>query len=287
MDKLLLARKMGKLVDGHSPGVSGKALNAYASTLIHTDHECSTIEEMHDRIDRGMYVLLREGSACHELAHLLKGVTAANSRRCLLCSDDRQPKTILEKGHLDEHLRILVGAGIDPIVAIQMASLNAAECFRLFDRGAIAPGLRADIVLLDDLKEFKADAVFIEGRLVAKQGNYLLEVTRHSIEQVRGSFHVKDFSVEKLRLRLTSDDVTTIDILPGGVVTAKGKARIARDGQGLFIHDPSQDIVKVAVVERHRPPAMLRLPCCVAMASPRGQWPFPSLMIPTTSSLWG
>lgn len=252
MDKLLLARKMGKLVDGHSPGVSGKALNAYASTLIHTDHECSTIEEMHDRIDRGMYVLLREGSACHELAHLLKGVTSANSRRCLLCSDDRQPKTILEKGHLDEHLRILVGAGIDPIVAIQMASLNAAECFRLFDRGAIAPGLRADIVLLDDLKEFKADAVFIEGRLVAKQGNYLLEVTRHSIEQVRGSFHVKDFSVEKLRLRLTSDDVTTIDILPGGVVTAKGKARIARDGQGLFIHDPSQDIVKVAVVERHQ-----------------------------------
>lgn len=252
LDKLLLARRMGKLVDGHSPGVSGKALNAYASTLIHTDHECSTIEEMQDRIERGMYVLLREGSACHELSRLMKGVTQYNSRRCLLCSDDRQPKTILEKGHLDEHLRILVEAGIDPIVAIQMASLNAAECFRLFDRGAIAPGLRADIVLLDDLKNFRADAVFIEGRLVARGGRYLLPVTRHSIGQVRGSFHVKDFSVEKLKLKLTSDDVTTIDILPGGVVTAKGKARVARDGQGCFYYDSSQDIVKVAVVERHQ-----------------------------------
>ncbi len=252
LDKLLLARQAGKLVDGHSPGVYGNALNAYASALIHTDHECSTVQEMHDRIERGMYVLLREGSACHELAHLLKGVTSGNSRRCLLCSDDRQPKTIFEKGHLDEHLRMLVEAGIDPVVALQMASLNAAECFRLFDRGAIAPGLRADIVLLDDLKTFKAHEVFIQGRLIAKQGTYLPAVNRHSIEHVRGSFHVKDFSVQKLQLKLTQDDVTTIDILPGGVVTAKGRARVKRDEQGFFVYDSAVDIVKVAVVERHQ-----------------------------------
>ena len=252
LDKLMLAKQVGKLVDGHSPGVFGKDLNAYAATLIHTDHECSSVQEMHDRIAVGMYVLLREGSACHELSHLMKGITQYNSRRCLLCSDDRQPKTILEKGHLDEHMRMLTKAGIDPIVAIQMASLNAAECFRLFDRGALAPGLRADIVLLDDLKDFKAESVFIEGRLVAQKGCYLPEVKRHSIDNVRGSFHVKDFSLQKLRLKLSSDDVTTIDILPGGVVTAKGKARVARDEQGCFKYDPSQDVVKVAVVERHQ-----------------------------------
>lgn len=252
LDKLLLAKQVGKLVDGHSPGVSGKALNAYAATLIHTDHECSSIEEMHERIARGMYVLLREGSACHELSHLMKGVTQYNSRRCLLCSDDRQPKTILEKGHLDEHLRMLVQGGFDPIVAIQMASLNAAECFRMFDRGAIAPGLRADIVLLDDLKDFKAESVFIAGQLVAQKGRYIPQVRRHSIENVRGSFHVKDFSVEKLKLKLASELVTTIDILPGGVVTAKGKAKVVRDEQGFFCYDPSQDVVKVAVVERHQ-----------------------------------
>lgn len=252
LDKLMLAKQVGKLVDGHSPGVFGKDLNAYAATLIHTDHECSSVQEMHDRIAVGMYVLLREGSACHELSHLMKGITQYNSRRCLLCSDDRQPKTILEKGHLDEHMRMLTKAGIDPIVAIQMASLNAAECFRLFDRGALAPGLRADIVLLDDLKDFKAESVFIAGRLVAQKGCYLPEVKRHSIDNVRGSFHVKDFSLQKLRLKLSSDDVTTIDILPGGVVTAKGKARVARDEQGCFKYDPSQDVVKVAVVERHQ-----------------------------------
>lgn len=252
LDKLMLAKQVGKLVDGHSPGVFGKDLNAYAATLIHTDHECSSVQEMHDRIAVGMYVLLREGSACHELSHLMKGITQYNSRRCLLCSDDRQPKTILEKGHLDEHMRMLTKAGIDPIVAIQMASLNAAECFRLFDRGALAPGLRADIVLLDDLKDFKAESVFIAGRLVAQKGSYLPEVKRHSIDNVRGSFHVKDFSLQKLRLKLSSDDVTTIDILPGGVVTAKGKARVARDEQGCFKYDPSQDVVKVAVVERHQ-----------------------------------
>jgi len=252
LDKLMLAKQVGKLVDGHSPGVFGKDLNAYAATLIHTDHECSSVQEMHDRIAVGMYVLLREGSACHELSHLMKGITQYNSRRCLLCSDDRQPKTILEKGHLDEHMRMLTKAGIDPIVAIQMASLNAAECFRLFDRGALAPGLRADIVLLDDLKNFKAESVFIAGRLVAQKGSYLPEVKRHSIDNVRGSFHVKDFSLQKLRLKLSSDDVTTIDILPGGVVTAKGKARVARDEQGCFKYDPSQDVVKVAVVERHQ-----------------------------------
>lgn len=252
MEKLALARSVGKLVDGHSPGLSGNALNAYAATLIHTDHECSSVKEMQDRIARGMYVLLRQGSACHELSRLLKGITPYNSRRCLLCSDDRQPKTILENGHLDEHLRILVQAGIDPIVALQMASLNAAECFRLFDRGAIAPGLRADIVLLEDLQEFKARSVFIEGRLVAQDGAYLLPVHRHSIEAVRGGFQVKDFSRERLALKLRSDVVTTIDILPGGVVTGKGEARVKRDGLGCFVYDPALDVVKVAVVERHQ-----------------------------------
>ncbi|WP_332447028.1 adenine deaminase [Sphaerochaeta sp.] len=252
LEKLLLARTVGKLVDGHSPGLSGKDLNAYAATLIHTDHECSTVEEMQDRIARGMYVLLREGSACHELSKLLKGITPYNSKRCLLCSDDRQPKTIFEKGHLDEHLRMLVRGGISPIVALQMASLNAAECFHLYDRGAIAPGLKADIVLLEDLEEFKVRSVYISGRCVADKGIYQLPVHRHSIEAVRSSFHVKDFSKQKLELALHSDLVHTIDILPGSVVTAKGQVRVKRDPKGRFLYDPTLDVVKVAVVERHQ-----------------------------------
>ena len=252
LNKLLVAKNEGKLIDGHSPGLMGNELNAYAAAGIHTDHECSTIEEMLDRISRGLYVLLREGSACHNLRTLLKAVTPANSRRCLLCSDDRQPETILKLGHLDNHLRICVEEGIDPITSIQMASLNAAECFHLYDRGAIAPGLRADIVLLDDLQKFRVQRVFIHGEETAIDGNYLPEVRRIDLSAVRGSFHVREFTAEKLRLKLKSSHVNVIDIVPGGVVTGKGVADVTLDGQGKFVYQPSQDVVKIAVVERHQ-----------------------------------
>lgn len=252
LDKLLVAKKAGKLIDGHSPGITGKDLNAYAVCGIHTDHECSSVEEMRDRISRGMYVLLRQGSACHNLRTLLKAVTPANSRRCVLCSDDRQPETILSLGHLDNHLQICVEEGLDPITAIQMASLNAAECFELTDRGAIAPGLRADLVLLDNLTDFSVKQVFIEGEEVAREGNYLPPVHFCDNSAVRGSFHVKDFSKEKLKLKLKSNRVHVIDILPGGVVTGKAVTKIKTSEDGDFVFEPEQDIVKVAVVERHQ-----------------------------------
>jgi len=251
LNKLLVAINEGKLIDGHSPNLAGNDLNAYVAAGIHTDHECSTVEEMLDRLSRGLYILLREGSACHNLRTLLQAVTPANSRRCLLCSDDRQPKTILELGHLDNHLQICVEEGIDPIIAISMASLNAAECYGLHDRGAIAPGLRADIALLDNLKDFNASRVFIMGEEVAKDGKYLPEVHRVDISSVRGRFQVLDFSIAKLSLKPKSDHVNVIDILPGGVVTAKGIADITLNEQGEFQYQPDQDIVKIAVIERH------------------------------------
>ncbi|MDF2838649.1 MAG: ade [Evtepia sp.] len=252
LNKLLIAINEGKFIDGHSPGIAGNDLNAYAISGIHNDHECSTVEEMCDRLTRGMYVLLRQGSACHNLRTLLKAVTPLNSRRCVLCSDDRQPETILKLGHLDNHLRICVEEGIDPMIAIQMASLNAAECFGLHDRGAIAPGLRGDIVLVDNLEEFHVQRVFIQGEEVAKEGCYLPAVRFCDNSAVRGSFHVKEFSAHKLKLSLKSDLVNVIDILPGGVVTGKGTAKITRNEECDFVYEPHQDIVKVAVVERHQ-----------------------------------
>ena len=252
IDKLLVAWRAGKPIDGHSPAVSGKVLNAYAAARILTDHECATAEEVQARLSRGMYALLRQGSACQDLRNLLKGVTPANSRRCLLCSDDRQPKTIFELGHLDDHLRICVEEGLDPVVAIQMASLNAAECYRLYDRGGIAPGLRADITLLDDLRNFKVRRVFVNGMEAARDGVYLPPVVKHADGPVTGSIHLKDFSVDKLRMRLESDRVYLIGINPGSVVTTKRSAEIKRSASGDFVFDPSRDIAKIAVVERHR-----------------------------------
>ena len=252
LDKIIVAKREGKFVDGHGPGIAGKDLNAYAAARIAADHECSTVEEMNDRLDRGMYILLRQGSACHNLRTLIKGVTPENSRRCLLCSDDRQPKTILHGGHLDNHLRICVEEGLDAVTAIRMATLNAAECFDLKDRGAIAPGYRADVVLLDDLKDFHVNRVFIQGALVAEEGKYLPEIKRYDISTVKGSVIVKDFSAEKFKMHLKSNKVNVIKILPGGVVTAKDTAEIQLDENGEFVRNPEEDIVKVAVVERHQ-----------------------------------
>ncbi len=251
LDKLITAYGTGKPIDGHSPGVHGKDLQAYISAQILTDHECFSKSDAEERVQAGMYVLLRNGSACHDLPKLVKAVTPESLRRFLLCSDDLHPKTIFEKGHLNEHLRLCVAAGLSPEAAITMGTLNAAECYHFDDRGALAPGKRADIVLFEDLQDFKVRATFIEGQKVAENGHYLPPFTRADYSSVGSSVTIADFSEEKLVMHLKSDHVRTIDIMPGGVVTGKGEAQIRRDEKGDFVFDEKADIIKVAVVERH------------------------------------
>jgi adenine deaminase len=251
LDKLYLAVRAGKLIDGHSPGLRGADLNAY-SAFIRTDHECVTPAEMEDRISRGMYVMLRQGSACRNLRSLLKGLTRQNSRRCILCSDDCQPKTIFDEGHLDNDLRICVREGVDPLIAIRMATLNAAECFRLYDRGGLAPGLKADITMVDNLRDFGVRRVLIGGQTVAEDGRCLAGTPRAADAAVRNTVHLGDFSAKKLALRLSRDTVRVIDIKPGGVVTGSGTAKVRLDGEGVFVPDPESGIAKIAVIERHK-----------------------------------
>ena len=252
LDKVVLGLESGKPIDGHASGLSGLALNAYACAGIVADHELDNVEEMKERLDRGLYVMLREGSACHNLRTNVKGVTPENSRRVLLCSDDRQPHTMLTLGHLDNHLKICVEEGLDAVTAIRMATLNVAECFGLKDRGAIAPGYRADIVLLDDLKDFNVSKVWIRGELCADNGKYLPKIRKMNIDRVKGSVVLKDFSEEKLKMKLSSGKVHTIQILPGGVVTKKGIANVKVGEDGDFIRDPDQDVLKISVAERHQ-----------------------------------
>lgn len=249
--KLTAACELGKPIDGHAPCLVGNELNAYAAGRIITDHECETAQEALEKVKRGLYILLRQGSACHNIRTIIKAVNPLNSRRFLLCSDDRQPKTIFEDGHLDNHLQICVEEGVDAITAIRMATLNAAECYSLKDRGAIAPGLRGDVVLLENLTDFKVNKVFIKGEMVAEEGNYLPEMKLHDSSMVRGGFNVKDFSKERLKMNLTSDKVNAIGVLPGGVVTEKRTLTIKRDENNDFLYDPAEDIVKVSVIERH------------------------------------
>lgn len=251
MEKLIAAAEAKKLIDGHCPGVHGNELNAYIASGIINDHECETLDDARERVMRGMFVMLRQGSACRDLERLIGAVTRENSRRFVFCSDDRQPKTIFEEGHIDCHLRMSLKAGLDAMTAIRIATLNAAECFRLHDRGGIAPGIRADLVLTDNLTEFRAKSVYIKGKLAAQDGEYILPVERASDEGLRGSFNVKDFSLEKLRLKLKKDSVFVIDMSAGTVVTGKGTAFVRRDGEGNFVYDSAQDISKIAVIERH------------------------------------
>ncbi len=251
LNKLLVALNMHKVIDGHSPGLTGAQLNAYAASGVKTDHECSTVKEMTERLERGMYVQMRDGSACHDLKNLIPAITPFNYKRCLLCSDDRQPRTILEEGHIDNHLRMLVKAGIDPVMALCMATLNCAECYKLEDRGGLAPGKRADIVLFNNLEDFRAQAVFIEGKKIAEDGKYLPSFEKTPIFSVRGSMHVKPFTVDQLKMHLTGTHVRAIEIVLDGVTTKAAEADVKLDQDGDFIFDPAQDIVKIAVLERH------------------------------------
>ncbi len=248
--KLSLADTYGKPVDGHAPTLAGRALDAYSGAGIISDHESETPDELKERIRRGMYVMLRQGSACKNLLSLLNGVTQENMRFTLFCTDDKQPHSILSEGHINYNARLAIEAGLAPIDAIRIATVNAATCYNLKDRGAIAPGLRADFFLTDDISKMEIESVYIGGTEVARKGTIITPSQPVSGDSVTSSVHIPELSVHDLELPLTGKRVRVIDIIPGGVVTGKGEAEVNREN-GNWIHDPSQDILKLSVIERH------------------------------------
>lgn len=249
--KLECAYKRGKNIDGHSPAIAGKFLDAYTAARITTDHECATPEELQERVRRGMYVMLRQGTACKNVLDLLPGVTKENSSRILFCTDDRQPQSIFREGHINYGVNLAIGAGLDPLYALSMATLNAAVCYGLDDRGAIAPGLRADCFITSSLEKITAEEVFILGEKVAEDGRILKKAPHVVPEKVSGMMDVKDFSAERLKIHLKGDHVRVIDIIPGGVVTGNGEAHVKKDAEGCYVNNPEEDILKLAVIERH------------------------------------
>ena len=251
IDEILMAKKYGARIDGHAPQVVGKDLNAYIAAGPANDHECSTLEEAEERLARGMYLLLREGSVTQDLRKLLPIVNTANSRRCLLSGDDVQAKTAINKGDLDNSIRICIDEGLNPITAIQMATLNPAEYCGLNDRGAIAPGRRADMVVFESLEDFAVEETYILGEKLSQGNKYLGEVNYYPIDSVESSMHVKDFTREKLQLHLNSDKVRAIGVVPGEVLTTEEHVTVKRDGDGNFVYNDQEDVTKIVVVERH------------------------------------
>lgn len=251
LEKIVLARSRGKLVDGHAPGLSGEGLIAYVAAGIGSDHECTTVEEAREKLRMGMRIMIREGSAARNLAALLPLVTPATARRFMLVSDDKEPHELVRDGHLDALLRKAVALGLSPHLAVQMVTLNVAEAFGLRDRGGVAPGLRADLVVVDNLRDFTPLLVFKAGRLVAEEGKFLAEVPHVRDESVLGTVRIPRLSRESLRISSAGGRlVRVIGLVPGQIITRQLvlEAPVA-DGE---VHaDPARDILKLVVVERH------------------------------------
>lgn len=251
MKKLAAAHGAGKVIDGHAPSTSGPGLNAYIAAGISTDHECTSPAEALEKVSKGMYVHLREGSATRNVAVNCKAVNAANLRRFLLCTDDRHAADLQAKGHLDNALRVAVGAGMDPVWAVIAATLNSAECYALRGKGALAPGYDADIAVFDDLQSFRCAMVFKGGKLVAKEGKALFETgEKYLPDAVKNTVHVGTVAADDFKLKLAGRRANVIRILKDNVVTEKVEREV-ESGNG-DVNIKGTDLLKLAVVERHR-----------------------------------
>ena len=255
LQKIALALAHHKPVDGHAPAIDKSlgalALDAYIGAGIGSDHECETVEEMQARIARGMYVAIRQGSAARNLPTLIQGVTPANAHRCVLCTDDRHPGDILENGHINYLLRLCVQHGLDPVLAVRMATLNTAQCFGLRHKGGIAPGLCADAVLVEDLQAFRVLEVYAQGQKVAEAGHLCVPLNAPTPAEVTGAVRPAPLSAEALHLPLPSGRARVIGIKPGTIVSEALECSV-HTRQGRFDAQANPGFTKVAVIERHQ-----------------------------------
>jgi adenine deaminase len=256
-------------VDGHAPLLSGRALNACRLAGIGSDHECTCLAEATEKLRLGFYLMLREGSLAKNLADLLPAVTPAARRRTMLVTDDSHPGDLARTGHLNHLLRLAVSRGLDPLAAVTMATLNPAEYFRLRDRGALAPGLAADLVVVEDLTEFRIDKVVKNGNLWVDQGRLIREPEVPSASVPASAMHVKDLAPEAFSPPAAGGLVKVIGLIPHQLLTEK-RLVAAPVHDGRLATDPARDLLKLAVVERHHGTGNLGLGMVQGFGLPRG-----------------
>lgn len=248
--KLEAARGEGYRIDGHAPGLTGMGLQAYRVLGIDSDHECVTLEEAREKLRAGMYIYIREGSTAQNLAELLPLVTPEVQSHCLIVSDDKDPKDLFEKGHLDHSLAKAVALGLDPLTAIRLVTINPAIRFGLRDRGAIAPGYLADLVVLDDLQEMRVNRVYHGGVLVARDGRYLGPSQPSVTSSLPVSMNI-DWSGVDFSIKARSEKLQVIGMVPEQIVTRK----LIMDPcivEDQVVSDPQRDLLKIGIIDRHR-----------------------------------
>ncbi len=257
LDKIALFRQAGRPIDGHAPGLAGRDLSAYIVAGIGSDHECTTPAEALEKLAKGMYIMLREGSTAKDLRQLLPAITRATAERFLICSDDRHPNDLVDEGHMDHALRLLLAGGVDPIDAFRIACSNPGRWFGIPSMGAVAPGYRADLVAFESIGNFSAKLVWKSGSLVAEGGRLLQEPVTTK-PQLRDSVNIKWLVEEDFRIPVPMVSgapkigarARIIEARPNSIITGELllEPKIA---DGLAVSDTERDIIKLFVIERH------------------------------------
>ncbi len=249
ISKIKLALEKNKRIDGHAPFLTGKDLCAYVSSGVTSDHECTTEAEAIEKLRNGMYLMIREGSAARDLEALIPVLKKYPSRKCIFVTDDRYPSALKE--HINMMVRKAVEKGIPPIRAIQTASINTAEYFGLKNLGAAAPGYKADLIMLENLKDFNPVMVIKNGIITAENSKLTVDIQKKSLSSLRGTVNIRWIEKEDLKIKAESKRVRAIEVSDGQLVTKCINAEINVQN-GYAESKIEDDILKILVIERHK-----------------------------------
>jgi adenine deaminase len=254
LEKILTAKQSGKKIDGHAAGLSPNDINVYMAAGIRTDHESTTAMEAKERLRRGMYLMIREGTVAKDLQQLISIVNERNARRCLFVTDDKHLDDLVHDGSIDHNVRLAIASGIPTVTAIQMATINAAECFGLKSKGAIAPGYKADFFLFDDLNKINITNVFKDGIAVVENGQLTTELNNQTFvetERLRNSVRFHELTESHFHIPLKTNKANIIEIIPNSLVTRHSIEKVETNNVGLFQASIKNDQLNLAVIERH------------------------------------